>query len=137
MEHRWSQYSIIPLFHYSNRTTLLLNPEALDGRLSTGCERSELSSACLSLSKRPLMGFRDHPVYRFPGRKLFLPGLGVAPDFKSWSRVLTSVNLDLVEGWVEPEPGFVGFRCTQPNLRFAGIIGTCETQQRLILALRT
>jgi hypothetical protein len=36
MKHEWSQYSIIPLFHYSNRTTL---------RLSTGCKRSELSWA--------------------------------------------------------------------------------------------
>ena len=32
-------------------------------------------------------------------------------------------------GWVEPTPGFVGFRCTQPNLHFAGDIAKCETQQ--------
>jgi len=36
-------------------------------------------------------------------------------------------------GWVEPNPGFVGFRCTQPNLHFAGVIANCETQQRPIL----
>jgi hypothetical protein len=36
-------------------------------------------------------------------------------------------------GWVEPTPGFVGFRCTQPNLQFVGDILKCETQQRLIL----
>ena len=41
-----------------------------------------------------------------------------------------------IVGWVEPTEGFVGFRCTQPNLRFASIIGKCETQQRLISALR-
>jgi len=35
-------------------------------------------------------------------------------------------------GWVEPTPGFVGFRCTQPNLHFAGVIAKCETQQRPI-----
>jgi len=35
-------------------------------------------------------------------------------------------------GWVEPNPGFVGFRCTQPNLHFAGAIANCETQQRPI-----
>jgi hypothetical protein len=35
-------------------------------------------------------------------------------------------------GWVEPIPGFVGFRCTQPNLHFAGVIGNCITQQRPI-----
>jgi hypothetical protein len=35
-------------------------------------------------------------------------------------------------GWVEPTPGFVGFRCTQPNLHFAGAIAKCETQQRPI-----
>ena len=32
-------------------------------------------------------------------------------------------------GSVEPTPGFVGFRCTQPNLHFAGDIAKCETQQ--------
>jgi len=32
-------------------------------------------------------------------------------------------------GWVEPTSGFVGFRCTQPNLHFAGDIAKCETQQ--------
>jgi hypothetical protein len=35
-------------------------------------------------------------------------------------------------GWGEPTPSFVGFRCTQPNLRFAGVIAKCETQQRPI-----
>ena len=35
-------------------------------------------------------------------------------------------------GWVEPIPGFVGFRCTQPNLHFSGVIAKCETQQRAI-----
>jgi hypothetical protein len=39
--------------------------------------------------------------------------------------------LDLV-GWVEPAPGFVGFRCTQANLHFAGAIDRVETQQRPI-----
>jgi hypothetical protein len=33
-------------------------------------------------------------------------------------------------GWGEPTPSFVGFRCTQPNLWFAGVIAKCETQQR-------
>ena len=32
-------------------------------------------------------------------------------------------------GWVEPAPSFVGFRCTQPNLHFAGVIEKFETQQ--------
>ena len=35
-------------------------------------------------------------------------------------------------GWVEPIPGLVGFRCTQPNLHFAGVIANCITQQRPI-----
>ena len=35
-------------------------------------------------------------------------------------------------GWVEPTPDFVGFRCTQANLHFAGVIAKCETQQRPI-----
>jgi hypothetical protein len=32
-------------------------------------------------------------------------------------------------GWVEPDPSFVGFRCTQSNLHFAGVIEKFETQQ--------
>jgi len=32
-------------------------------------------------------------------------------------------------GWAELTPSFVGFRCTQPNLNFAGVIAKCETQQ--------
>jgi hypothetical protein len=36
-------------------------------------------------------------------------------------------------GWVEPTPDFVGFRCTQPNLHFAGLNAQCETQQWQIL----
>ncbi|CAB1085394.1 hypothetical protein D1AOALGA4SA_12882 [Olavius algarvensis Delta 1 endosymbiont] len=35
-------------------------------------------------------------------------------------------------GWVEPTQDFVGFRCTQPNLQFAGSNAQCETQQRQI-----
>jgi hypothetical protein len=38
-----THYSTIPVFHHSNRTTLSLDPEVLEGRLSTGCERSELT----------------------------------------------------------------------------------------------
>ena len=45
--------------------------------------------------------------------------------------VLFWATLDFV-GWVEPAPGFVGFRCTQPNLHFAGVIANCKTQQRPI-----
>jgi hypothetical protein len=46
--------------------------------------------------------------------------------------VLSWATLHFV-GWVELTPGFVGFRCTQPNLHFAGVITKCETQQRPIL----
>jgi hypothetical protein len=45
--------------------------------------------------------------------------------------VLSWATLHFV-GWVEPTSGFVGFRCTQPNLNFAGVIAKCETQQRPI-----
>ena len=45
--------------------------------------------------------------------------------------VLSCATLHFV-GWVEPAPSFVGFRCTQPNLHFAGVIAKCETQQRPI-----
>ena len=42
--------------------------------------------------------------------------------------VLSWVTLHFV-GWVEPTPSFVGFRCTQPNLYFAGVVAKCEPQQ--------
>ena len=34
--------------------------------------------------------------------------------------------------WVVPAPSIVGFRCTQSNLRVAGVIAKCETQLRTI-----
>jgi len=49
--------------------------------------------------------------------------------------VLSWATLHFV-GWVEPTPGFVGFRCTQPNLHFAGVIVKCETQQGPISDIR-
>ena len=48
--------------------------------------------------------------------------------------ILPSATLHFV-GWVEPTPDFVGFRCTQSNLHFAGSNAQCETQQRQILEL--
>jgi hypothetical protein len=45
--------------------------------------------------------------------------------------VLSWVILHFV-GWVELTPSFVGFRCTQPNLHFAGVFAKCETQQQSI-----
>jgi len=45
--------------------------------------------------------------------------------------VLSWATLHFV-GWVEPAPSFFGFRCTQPNLHFAGVIAKYETQQRSI-----
>jgi hypothetical protein len=45
--------------------------------------------------------------------------------------VLSCVPLPSV-GWVEPNPGFVGFRCTQSNLHVTDINAKCETQQRPI-----
>ena len=51
--------------------------------------------------------------------------------FKKLELVLSCVPLHFV-GWVEPSPGFVGFRCTQSNLHITGIIAKCETQQRPI-----
>ena len=51
--------------------------------------------------------------------------------FQKLELVLSWATLHFV-GLVEPTPGFVGFRCTQPNLHFAGVIAKCETQQRPI-----
>jgi hypothetical protein len=45
--------------------------------------------------------------------------------------VLSWATLHFV-GWVELTPDFVGFRCTQLNLHFTGVIAKCETQQRPI-----
>ena len=52
-------------------------------------------------------------------------------SFQKLELVRSLATLHFV-GWVEPTPGFVGFRCTQPNLHFAGVIANCETQQRPI-----
>jgi hypothetical protein len=49
--------------------------------------------------------------------------------FQKLALVLFWATLHFVEGWVEPTPGFVGFRCTHPNLHFAGVNAKCETQQ--------
>jgi hypothetical protein len=68
---------------------------------------------------------------------LFWPAAGLTPEtlyettFQKLELVLSWAILHFV-GWVEPTPGFVGFRCTQPNLHFAGVIAKCETQQRPI-----
>ena len=56
---------------------------------------------------------------------------GYLSKFQKLELVLSWATLHFV-GWVEPTPGFVGFRCTQPNLHFAGVIAKCETQQRPI-----
>jgi hypothetical protein len=48
-------------------------------------------------------------------------------------RRMVDVALRGVEGRVELNPGFVGFRCTQPNLlRDAAVMAKCGTQQRPI-----
>jgi hypothetical protein len=59
---------------------------------------------------------------------VFLAGRGayMKLHLKSWSCFLSWATLHFV-GWVEPTPGFVGFRCTQPNLHVAGVIAKCET----------
>ena len=51
--------------------------------------------------------------------------------FQKLELVLSWATLHFV-GWVESTPGFVGFRCTQPNLHFADVIAKYETQQRPI-----
>ena len=59
----------------------------------------------------------------------FLDGFAaLMKHFKKLELVLSCVPLHFVEGWVEPSPGFVGFRCTQSNLHITGIIAKCETQ---------
>jgi len=37
-----------------------------------------------------------------------------------------------IVGWVEPTPGYVGFRCILPKLHFSGVIMKGETQQQPI-----
>ena len=76
-------------------------------------------------------------VYRFQVSGFGCQGVEVLdPEtsyetFQKLGLVLSWATLHFV-GWVEPAPGFVGFRCTQPNLHFAGVIADCETQQRPI-----
>jgi hypothetical protein len=57
--------------------------------------------------------------------------LSYETTFQKLELILSWATLHFV-GWVEPTPGFVGFRCTQPNLHFAGVIAKCETQQQPI-----
>jgi len=45
------------------------------------------------------------------------------------------LSYDSFVGWVELTPSIVGFRCTQPNLHFAGVFAKCETQQQPISEL--
>ena len=52
--------------------------------------------------------------------------------FQKLELVLSWATLYFV-GWVELTPGFVGFRCTQPNLHFTGSNAQCETQQQQFL----
>jgi len=52
--------------------------------------------------------------------------------FNGWSWLLLPWDTVHFVGWVEPTQTFVGFRCTQPNLLFAGSRVNCETQQRSI-----
>jgi len=75
-----THHSIIPTFQYSNRTTLSLDPEALEGRLSTGCGEAlncipplyQLKNPiCLAWSQ-PLMPRQAHPdsaPWISPGRR--------------------------------------------------------------------
>ena len=62
-------------------------------------------------------------------------GYAILPTFPDTSYETSFPKLELVQsrgtlhfvGWVEPAPDFVGFRCTQPNLHFAGSNAQCET----------
>jgi hypothetical protein len=70
------------------------------------------------------------------GRRPHYPNDPVDPEtsFQKLALVLSWATLHFV-GWVELTPNFVGFRCTQPNLHFAGVFAKCETQQQPISEL--
>ena len=76
-------------------------------------------------------GFQVSGVRFQAGSRVFTPDTLYETSFQKLELVLSWATLHFV-GWVEPTPGFVGFRCTQPNLHFAGVIAKCETQQRPI-----
>ena len=61
-----------------------------------------------------------------------LPDARMKRHFKSWNWVGSILGNFTFVGWVEPASGFVGFRCTLPNLHFDGVVVKCETQQRPI-----
>ena len=65
------------------------------------------------------------------GSRVFTTETSYETTFQKLALVLSWATLHFV-GWVEPTPDIVGFRCTQPNLHFAGGIAKCETQQRPI-----
>ena len=51
--------------------------------------------------------------------ELLNPKISYETSFPKLELVQSMGTLHFV-GWVEPTPDFVGFRCTQPNLHFAG-----------------
>ena len=92
-----------------------------------------------------ITGFRPSPEWRFKGilgfftksSSFFFDQTGRSQPAAAfvWSYI-SKVGVGSIlghfgfVGWVEPTPGFVGFRCPQPNLHFADVIAKCETQQR-------
>jgi hypothetical protein len=76
-------------------------------------------------------GFQVSGVRCQDGSRIFTTDTLYETSFQKLELVLTWATLHFV-GWVGPTTCFVGFRCTQPNLHFAGVIANCETQQRPI-----
>jgi hypothetical protein len=69
--------------------------------------------------------------FRCQGTEVLNPDTLYETSSQKLELVLSWVILHFV-GWVELTPSFVGFRCTQPNLHFAGVFAKCETQQQSI-----
>jgi hypothetical protein len=96
--------------------------------LGQGCQEGESLNPETSYETTPKWhSFFFDQTGRFSGQRR----RSCETTFQKLELVLSWATLHYV-GWVEPTPGFVGFRCTQPNRHFAGVIAKCETQQRPI-----
>jgi len=87
-------------------------------------------------SKKPIMWLYETPVWRSfyfrSDRPYFWSEAALVWNYNSNAGVDSTLDYVVIVGWVEPTPGIVGFRYTQPNLHFCRAITKCETQQRPI-----
>jgi len=102
----------------------------------SGPKASRTSTSTRTRTKRPMSSLETAQIWS----SFFSAQTGRShPEATLLWNYISKAGIDCIlgyvaiVGWVEPTPGFVGFRCTLPNLHFSGVIMKCETQQRPIL----